>query len=231
MSFAYQIKRSRRRKTVAICVKPDGSVRILVPSILPDKNIAALVQKKSTWIRSKIARFQEMQSLQLEKHYVSGESLSYLGETFKLQIAEGTAGEITLARGSFHVQLPKETADEARKQYIKEKLESWYRQQALKRLLEQTGRYAEKIGVVPSSVGIKGYRSRWGSCHSDGRIYFNWRIILAPPFVIDYLVVHELCHLLHANHSRNFWRCVERMLPDYAERRKWLKAHGRWLEI
>ena len=231
MSFAYQIRRSRRRKTVAICVKPDGSVRILVPYILPDKNIAALVQKKSTWIKSKIARFQEMQSLQLERHYVSGESLSYLGKTYTLKIAAGTAGDITLAQGSLHVPLPEETKDEARKQYIREKLESWYREQALARLLEQAGRYAEKIGVVPSSIGIKGYRSRWGSCHSDGRIYFNWRIILAPLFVVDYLVVHELCHLVHADHSRNFWRCVENVLPDYAERRKWLKTHGRWLEI
>ncbi len=231
MSFAYQIRRSRRRKTVAICVKPDCSVRVMVPFMLPEKKIETLVKKKSNWIKSKIARFQEIQSQHREKEYVTGESLSYLGMTHRLEIVSGAAGEVKREQGFFHVQVATDVNDEERKPYIKERLESWYREHALEYLREQSGRYAKEIGVVPSSIGIKGYRSRWGTCHSDGRIYFNWRIILAPPSVVNYLVVHELCHLLQADHSKNFWRCVESVLPDYAERRKWLKAHGSWLEI
>ena len=99
------------------------------------------------------------------------------------------------------------------------------------RLREKVQQYAEDMNVAPRAVGVKGYRSRWGSCHSDGRLYFNWRIIIATHSVVDYLVVHELCHLVHGDHSKKFWKLVQDMLPDYQERRDWLRTNGRGLTL
>jgi predicted metal-dependent hydrolase len=107
----------------------------------------------------------------------------------------------------------------------------WYQEHAIVRLRQKVKRYAKQMGISPASVGVKGYKSRWGSCHSDGRIYFNWRIIVAPHSVVDYVVVHELCHLLQHDHSKKFWKRVCRVLPDYEERKAWLKLNGRGLGV
>ena len=87
------------------------------------------------------------------------------------------------------------------------------------------------MGVNPASAGVKGYKSRWGSCHSDGRVYFNWRIIVAPHSIVDYVVAHELCHLVHHDHSKKFWKLLGTIIPDYAERKEWLKVNGRGLGV
>ena len=114
---------------------------------------------------------------------------------------------------------------------VKDSLTSWYKQRAEIKLNEKAKRYAKQIGVEYKTVGIKSYKSRWGSCSVDGDIDFNWKIIMAPNRIVDYVVVHELCHLKHHDHSPQFWQAVEQVLPDYAERKEWLKENGLVLEI
>lgn len=87
------------------------------------------------------------------------------------------------------------------------------------------------MGVTPVSVGLKNYKSQWGSCHTDGKIYYNWKVIVAPHSIVDYVVVHELCHLVHGDHSKKFWKLLGTILPDYADRKEWLKINGTKLNI
>jgi len=134
-------------------------------------------------------------------------------------------------QGKLTISVPRQWTGKDREQHIVRELTAWYQEQALRHLREKTARHAERLGVHPSSVGIKSYRSRWGSCHRDGRVYFNWRIIMAPHSVVDYVVVHELCHLVHHNHSPAYWKLVTHTCPDYRDAKTWLKVNGQTLDV
>lgn len=128
-------------------------------------------------------------------------------------------------------QLPTETFTSAVSPKQKEALEKRYRQAAREYFSSRVSFYAKILQVTFSSITIRNQKTRWGSCSSRGTLSFNWRLMLAPPRILDYVVVHELCHLIHMNHSADFWREVERILPDYKESRKWLKENGHTLHI
>ena len=99
----------------------------------------------------------------------------------------------------------------------------WYKRQAEQKLVEKVGRYAPIVGVEPTGVGIKSFKSRWGSCTAKGRLEFNWRVMMAPNSIVDYVVIHELCHLKQHDHSAEFWQMVERVMPSFVEKKAWLK--------
>jgi len=229
--FDYTVIRRPRRKTVSISVKIDGTVVIAVPARLAQKRIEQIVHSKARWIRDRLRFNEEMRARYRPKEYVSGGAFSYLGRNYRLKVIEGKVRPASLAQGRIHVHVPPGMDGEEKAQHIIRALTAWYQGRAEKCLVEKAARYAAQLGVTPAQVGIKSYRSRWGSCHRDGRVYFNWRIIMAPHSVVDYLVVHELCHLVHHNHSPAYWRLVESMLPAYREARSWLKTNGQALEV
>jgi len=117
------------------------------------------------------------------------------------------------------------------KQHIKELLTAWFLGKAKENFETKTNEYAELLGFMPKSIIVKTYKARWGSCSTKGDISYNWKLILSPPHIIDYVVVHELCHMKELNHSPNYWKWVESILPDHKARRRWLREHGRELII
>ena len=127
--------------------------------------------------------------------------------------------------------VPEELSGEARTDYVKNRLAWWYREHALQRLRQKADRYAPLLEVSPSSISVKYFKARWGSCSVGGDITFNWRIIMAPHRIVDYVVVHELAHLRQHNHSSEFWKCVGAVIPEYRECREWLKNHGMGLSL
>ena len=122
----------------------------------------------------------------------------------------------------FHLTLPEPEHDEAVRAAIKSVLSAM----ALKRIRERLDLYAPRIGVTFGRVAIRDQKSRWGSCSRKGNLNFNWKLIMAPPPVLDYVVIHELCHRLEFNHSPRFWSLVERQMPEYEAWKKWLKGHA-----
>ena len=114
---------------------------------------------------------------------------------------------------------------------IKKLIRAWYYAEAGKVLAERIAVYAPKLAVNPRKVAVKEPRRQWGSCTRKGSLNFNWKLVMAPIEIVDYVVVHELSHLRHLNHSRDFWQTVAAIVPDYKQRRKWLKANGHKLEI
>jgi len=136
---------------------------------------------------------------------------------------------VKLRNARLVVQVPPSV--QKREQYVQNALAEWYREHALEKLREKVDRYAKVVRVASSSLGVKTFKGRWGSCSSKGHVQFNWKIIIAPNRIVDYVVVHELCHLHEHNHSPEYWKCVERVFPDYRECKEWLRLNGRGLEI
>lgn len=218
--FIAEVIRTNRRKTADIRIE-DGMVSVVVPMHLPTDKINQLLTAKRRWIKEKLA-LQREASPPSAKQYVSGEAFSYLGRNYRLKVERGPYAPVRLIHGRLLVTLPHGTEYP---HMVRNALVRWYKRQAEQRLKEKVSRYAPMVGVEPAGVEIKSFKSRWGSCTARGKLEFNWRIMMAPHRMVDYVVIHELCHLLRHDHSPQFWKEVARVMPDYQQCREWLKNH------
>ena len=217
--FQVEVVRTDRKRSASIRLLGD-LVKVSVPMTLSDSRIRDLVTKRTPWIKNKLQE-QSDRPITPPKEYVSGETVTYLGKNYRLKVLIGEQPSIKLRRGYVEATVTKTDIDT--KNTIRSLLEHWYRSLAENLLGEKTVRLASVIGVNPASVTVKNYKSRWGSCSTKGDISYNWRIILAPHSIVDYVVVHELCHMLEHNHSSKYWKHVERHVPNWRECREWLK--------
>lgn len=225
--FVAEIIRSSKRKTTAIKIQK-GKVFVLAPDYLTMPAIESLVAKKNCWIKEKLALQNAILAIK-PKEFVSGEAFSYLGRNHPLKIESGLYPSIQLHQDELVVSVRDKTTDNVKA--IKQLLINWYKNQAESELKGKTESYSRIIGVNPSSVTIKSFKSRWGSCSITGGIQYNWKIIIAPERIVNYVVIHELCHILHHNHSPAFWKAVEKHCHDYRECGAWLKINGARLEV
>jgi hypothetical protein len=226
-NLAIHIIRSSRRKTISIQIK-SGQVSMLVPKSLPKAEIERVVKKKSCWIAEKL-NFQNQITPIQSKRFISGENFSCLGQDYSLEIVQGSSPRVALHQNQLIAIVRDKQADNST--LIKRLLIRWYQEQATVKLIEKTQYYAEIIGVTPASILVKTFKARWGSCSAKGDIHYNWRIIMATDEVVDYVVIHELCHILHHNHSAQFWQAVTQFMPHYRDCKLWLKLNGQGLEI
>ena len=223
LGLRVEVVRSIRRTAALHIIGSDLQVR--VPEYVEDERVAAFLQKKRPWIRSKVAEIQLLPPHRT-KELVSGESFPYLGRHYRLKVQEGHQVGVSLSGGYLKATIRPNEQGEHRTLKIQQYLHNWYRNKAQERLKEKTDRYAKQIGVSPAAVSVRNFKSRWGSCDKKGQVVFNWNIIKAPHSVVDYVVVHELCHLIHPNHSKEFWQVVSRFDSNYLEHRQWLKVQG-----
>jgi len=225
----YSIVVRPRRKTVGIVVRASGHVEVLAPPRLPTAEIERLIREKAGWIRKKLQLHAEAQASHQPKVFNDGETFSLAGKSLTLRIEAGRRS--TSVEGDRLVARLPSYEPARRERLVRRQLIDWYKQQALAHFGKRAAHFAAIIGKHPKQLTIKGYKSRWGSCHRDGRICFNWRLAMAPPSVIDYVVVHELCHLVHHNHSPAYWRLIESVLPEYRQARQWLKLNSLSLDL
>lgn len=216
-----------RRKTIALIIERDGSLTIRAPLRTTRAQIEHLVQEKAEWIADKQALVQAQQPV-IHK-YAPGETFWFLGKNYPLEIETGPGSPgkprgiswaLVLSGGRFRLKAKFLTN-------AAQHFERWYREQARAIIAERAAALAHQHGYTYTSLRITGARSRWGSCGAGGRLNFTWRLIQAPVEIIDYVIVHELAHLVVRNHSSKFWERVRRHIPDYAQRRKWLRDHTR----
>lgn len=220
--FPVEVVKTDRKKSASIQL--DGEVvKVRVPRTLSDRRIRELIARRTSWITAKLKEAAERPVVK-PKEYVSGETFPCLGRNYRLKVTAGDEPSVRLRGG--YLQATVRGTDERPRETVRLMLAAWYRERAEKRLGEKTERFAKVVGVEPRSVAVKDYKSRWGSCSAKGDIRYNWRIILAPHRIVDYVVVHELCHMLEHNHSGRYWKLVEKYVPDYRERRDWLKNHS-----
>ncbi|MDQ6982958.1 MAG: SprT family zinc-dependent metalloprotease [Mariprofundus sp.] len=225
MNIEYAIKRSSKRKTVSIVIRSDNRIEVLAPVRMPAERIASLVQDKSNWIHRKLYFNREIKAAYVPKTFTPGEQFHLLGKSYSLHIQQGKRS-VQHSESDLLVSHPSPDPDTTHRQICR-----WYQQQADVHFHARSYFFAAIIGKHPASVGVKSYKSRWGSCHHDGRIYFNWRLIMAPDWVVDYVVVHELCHLHHPNHSKEFRTLVQSISPACREATAWLKINGQTLSL
>ncbi len=221
--ITYKVVRSDKRKTIGLAVDPEEGVIVTVPSDIDDKEIEKAVNGRAGWILEKIEFLREIKEPALDKEFLSGEKFQYLGRGYMLKVhpTEIKSPEATLKYGKFNVYVP-----ERSKNVVREALLEWYYEHAQKKLKQRVKRYAGKVGVEPNTVKVKHQQKRWGSCTKDKDLLFNWRIIMAPMSIVDYVVVHELCHLKEKNHTDAFWRSVKSVISDYEVRKEWLRVNG-----
>lgn len=213
----------RRRKTLEIRVEGPDRVVVIAPLGTPRHTIKAWVDSKTDWVRDKLQLAEQVREIVAIRGKEEGEGLLYLGSYYPIETefdATATRPVITLLPDSILIRTIQPEIVLAGSD-----LEDWYRARAHDLVIERVMYYQPQIPIKPQRIRIKSQRRRWGSCSAKCNLNFNWKLALIPLDIIDYVVVHELCHLVHLNHSRHFWDLVASILPDYKERRAWLRRH------
>ena len=225
------IRSRRRRKTVAITLDPRQGVLVSAPSTAASTRIHEIVARRAGWI---VRQSTDGVLRSQRKMLVNGDSLPYLGRQVRLFIQTGAVrrADVAFDHWSFRVVAPRNLSGEARRSSIERASLRWYRERAADRLTRRVERWAEHLSDrAPTRVLIRAQRRRWGSCGPDGTLRLNWRIVMASPDLIDYVIVHELLHLRIRTHSVRFWTEMARAIPDYQDRRARLKEIGPLLTI
>jgi predicted metal-dependent hydrolase len=224
MKLEYKIVRSPTRKRLTLTVERDCSIIVHAPEGTSEEAIHRVVEGKRQWL---FAKLHHPQKYQIRPHapgkeVVNGESAPYLGRDYRIQVAETVSGTIEFS-GRFVVP----TAHQARRREV---LRDWYIARATEKILPRVSRYARDLGVEFAVAKIVDNRYRWGSCTVNNNVTFNWRLIKAPIFVIDYVIVHELAHLIESNHTPEFWNIIRANSPTMGKAKAWLKESGQLLE-
>ena len=223
-TVSVEIKKTKRKKTFSLLIE-GGQVCLVIPKKLTQQRIDEILVKKARWIEKKLYE-NELHELPSAKTYVDGEIFTYLGENYRLSCKEGEQVGVRLKGGELRSVVQLDLSDVAESQIHREQIEDWYEQRAFEVLKKRTLMHAEALKVHPKSLKVKNYKSRWGSCSAKGDIRYNWKIVIAPRKIVDYVIFHELSHLFYHDHSEHFWSQVEKYVPDYRESRSWLKKNG-----
>lgn len=220
----YTITRSPKRRTLTITVERDRTIVVRAPQGMADEEVRRHVDEKRQWILEKLRDPQKYIDRRHPpgKEVVNGESALYMGRDYQIELTETGSGKV-----EFDDRFLVPRAHQHRRREV---LREWYEQEAWQRIIPRVEQHARELGVTFSSARIVDNRYRWGSCTVGDRVTFNWRLIKAPMFVIDYVIIHELAHLIEGNHTPAFWNIVRARTPTMEKARTWLKEHGQVLE-
>jgi predicted metal-dependent hydrolase len=223
-TISFEIK-YKNRASMRITIDSYGNVEVHAPKGASDEFVFQLLEEKWDWIQQKSKEMKDRMLGPKEKVYDHGESILYLGNTYPLQISQDVnikQDYVALEGDHLHIYV-KQLEDEK----IKQALKRFYYQQCKALVEKSIQSYQSKFKSKPRSIRISDSKTTWGTCDSKLQLTFNWKLAMAPLEVIDYVVVHEMCHMVHLNHDRSFWRLVGKIIPDYNEKENWL-ALSNW---
>ena len=230
-TIQYQVRRSERRKKTVQVTIDGGGVQVAAPIDTPADDLQTLVRRRAPWILNHAT---EGLLAVAPKRFVSGETLPYLGRNVRMvfENSDVRKPEVRFDHWRFTIKVPLDLRDDQRYERIRKTIVGWYRGRAAVRLQSGVENWLPRFGGgEPPVVLIRDQRQRWGSCAPDGTLRFNWRVVMLEPTLVDYVIVHELAHLTIRNHSREYWRLVNRVIPDAKERRRKLMVVGRALPL
>ncbi|MXR52057.1 DUF45 domain-containing protein [Halovenus sp. WSH3] len=213
----YDLKQSDEATEPRIEVDIHGVTVILPPKSSADPEI--LLHENAAWVVEKKRKFDTYREDIPQRKFEPGESFPYLGNPHEVIIerrSSSVVGDNTLRLAKHHVQ---ETS-------VKRALETLYRRKARERFESQANRYASEMGVEYEKIEVRNQRTKWGSCSTTGTLGLNWRLMMAPPEICDYVIIHELAHLSEPNHTDAFWSLVAKYDPEYESHSRWLENHG-----
>lgn len=222
-SINYTVRTSRRARHVRLTIKPDTGLEIVIPVSAKSVDIQSILQKRADWI---IKNLQEVKSSQHPRTYQPGDIVHHLGQPLTIahqMVAQ--SGKIALTRRDNQLIFKITHDHQPDTAELKAALGQWLHGQARTYIIPRTHELAKQHGFTVNQIRIKDQKTRWGSASSLGNLNFNRRLMMAPPPVIDYLIIHELCHFREMNHSRKFWALVKQYCPDYRHQINWLKTN------
>ena len=239
-SIPYAIRRSDRARRARIVVDRDG-VEVVVPRRMALREVEPFVAEKEAWIQRTLRRYQQADAHGPRVELRDGGSVPYLGRDLVLRVRvepgrvrPHVALRERAAPGDLQLELapPSELhVKVGRAAELRDALERWYRRRAREEIAPRLEAATARAGTSYSRLTIRAQRTRWASCSEDGGMSFNWRLLLAPEEVLDYVVEHEVAHLEVMGHSRRFWALVERRCPDYRRHERWLRRYGSTLRL
>jgi len=220
-AISYILKLSLKAKYARLEVRPQSGLTVVIPKFYRLTQLGHLLREKRHWILAKLAHYAQPEPLFAEKQVKISHSIPYLGRELKVieQQNQGAADSVRLEKGRLVVSLKSGATG------LSLLLEQWYRQQAERLIKAKADELCPRLGVTYSRIVIRAAKTRWGSCSRKGNLNFNWKLMMAPEPVIDYVIVHELAHLREMNHSKKFWKLVADHCPQWRKRRQWLKNH------
>ena len=220
--LSYIIKRSMIAKYVRLEICQGTGLAVVIPKQYPIGQLPGLLQKKQRWVLRNLQKYREADSHAPSNEWARDNTLPYLGRHLELvqQQSDRDADNVKLEQESLVVSLTPTSNSPSRA------LEEWYRSEAAKLIGKKADKLSAQLGVIYSRLSIRGQKTRWGSCSCKGHLSFNWKLMMMPPPVIDYVVIHELAHLKMMNHSKRFWQLVAEHCPHWRKHKKWLKDHA-----
>lgn len=227
----YTVRESKRARRVRLKIDYNEGLEVIIPAGFYIDDMDALLRRHEPWI---LKHLDKMENMLPQRQYVSGETIPYLGQDYTLQlIPNANKSRVTcrLHQKQIQIKLAQGLNDSEHTETIKAALEAWYRKKAKAYIGQRAAELAATHGFIYKKITIRNQKTRWGSCSSLGNLNFNWRLMMTPPAAIDYLIIHELCHLRELNHSKRFWNLVAALCPDYAYWRKWLKDNSALLQL
>lgn len=225
----YQVLRSPSRTTADIVVERDGRIIVRAPAHLPDEHVGNIVDAKRYWIYKALAEWRDLNTTRVLREYRNGEGFLYLGRSYRLLLVSVQKEPLLLKGGRFCLRSDAiERGDMAAAQSV---FRDYYIARGLERIAERVRYYAPKVGVKPAVLDVRELGHRWASCSPSGKLAFHWKCMMAPQTIIDYIVVHELCHFHYRDHSDAFWNEVDKVMPVYRERKEWLRVNGAGLDV
>ncbi len=213
--LTFDVRRSPRRTSVQITVDRGGELLISAPETCSERVMEKFVREKRFWIYTKLAEKDALAPAVPRKRFVSGEGFAYLGRSYRLLLVEAQDVPVKLERGRF--AMLRSAADHGREHMVR-----WYSEHGRSWLQKRVDGLRKRVGVEPTALSVQDLGFRWGSCGKGGRLYFHWRTVMLPAPIIEYVVLHELVHLVEPHHTPGFWLRVERAMPDFAGRKRWL---------
>jgi predicted metal-dependent hydrolase len=227
-TLEFSVLRSRRR-TADIVVERDGRIVVRAPDTVSDSDVDSAVRDNVAWIYRTIAEREELNAPRRHRPFMQGSSFAYLGRNYRLRFVTGASRSLVLRHGWF--ELDESVVVEAGEPGARKVFRDFYASRGEPLLKKRVARLACKVDVRPGPVKVRELGYHWASCGPSGSLNFHWKIMMAPSTVIDYVVVHELCHLKHRDHSDAFWNEVDKVLPSWRERKEWLRRWGASLDL
>lgn len=210
----------QRRKTISLHINPDATLTVKAPYLIPKFFIDRFIKEKQDWITSKLHQM-SVRPKAIQRTFVDGEPFLFLGKKYLLKIVHNSTIEL-----KDFLYFPFKNVPSIKKRII-----DWYKHHALATVSLRVKLFSKSMNVEYENISISNGKGRWGACTGTNDLSFNWRLIMAPMAVIDYVVIHELAHIKEHNHSKKFWAIVQKYCPDYRIKIRWLKRNGNALDI
>lgn len=227
-SVSYEVVRSRR-STADIIIERDGSVLVRAPEWADDEQINSIVASKHFRIFQSLAEWRDLNATRVLREYKNGEGFLYLGRAYRLLLVSDQNEPLQLRNGRF--TLRRDLVEHGEMAAAKAAFRDYYIARGLDRIRRRVDYYTPKVGVTATAVDVREIGNRWASCSPAGALAFHWKCMMAPQTIVDYIVVHELCHFYHRDHTDAFWNEVDKVIPDYRERKEWLRKNGAGLDV